>query len=183
VAADEAPPGWWASEDVEVTMHLRLVVGGLLTGHPVLATLLLNYADLLQAAPATTGAKCFIVPRWTAAGQTCQPRPSELLTVQVHAPRSSAGGQDCAEVVWRLVHSALTGDQAVRHLRARYVATSEELVDSTLGTTFTARTWHVAALTTSGTAAVPARWVPWPACDGLGTARSVTPDISAVSMN
>ena len=165
-------------------MHLRLVVGGLLTRDPVLCTLLVAYADRLQWSTAP-GARpsCFIVPRWTVDGPEGLPGEAEVLTVQVHAARGLPGGRERTEEVWRLVQSALTGERAVQQVRARSVGTPAELVDSHLGSVCRARSWQVAVVSPVGAGAVPRRWVPWPGCDGPGTASSVTPCSRAASLN
>jgi hypothetical protein len=138
-------------------MHLRLVVGGLLVRHPVLSSLLLNYADRLDrgCAGPDTATTCFIVPSWTADDCSDGPGRSELLTVQVHTARGIPGRRECAEEVWHLVQSALTDGPAADQVRIRCLATSQELVDVSLDTAFSARTWRVAAVLPGHTGASP----------------------------
>ncbi|WP_100500947.1 hypothetical protein [Geodermatophilus chilensis] len=86
---------------------LHLLVGGLLTRDPVLATLLLNHAAALQWAqpPAPSS----IVPSWSADERPGAPDGGELLTVEAHVSRDTPHPHRCLEIVLDTVHAVLTG--------------------------------------------------------------------------
>jgi hypothetical protein len=85
---------------------LHLVVGGLLTRDPVLASLLLNHAAALQWEQ--TPAPSSIIPSWAADERPGVPDGGELLTVQAHVARDTPHPHRCLDTVLDRVHAVLT---------------------------------------------------------------------------
>ena len=85
---------------------LHLVVGGLLTRDPVLASLLLNHAAALQWAQAPASSS--IVPSWAADERPGAPDGGELFTVEAHVSRETPHPHRCLDTVLDTVHAVLT---------------------------------------------------------------------------
>jgi hypothetical protein len=86
---------------------LHLVVGGLLTRDPLLATLLLNHAAGLQWGRLPVPSS--IVPSWAADERPGAPTGGELLTVEAHVSRHAPRPHRCLDDVLDTVHAVLTG--------------------------------------------------------------------------
>ncbi|SHN71609.1 hypothetical protein SAMN05660350_01925 [Geodermatophilus obscurus] len=86
---------------------LHLVVGGLLTRDPLLATLLLNHAAGLQCEQLPVPSS--IVPSWAADDRPGAPADGELLTVEAFVSRDTPCPHRCLDDVLDTVHAVLTG--------------------------------------------------------------------------
>lgn len=115
---------------------LHLVVGGLLTRDPTLATLLLNHATALQWSQ--TPAPSSIVPSWAADGRPGAPDGGELLTVEAHVSRDAPHPHRCLDTVLDRVHAVLSaGPVGVERLA------DADVPDIGGGTVSRAATWAV----------------------------------------
>jgi hypothetical protein len=123
-------------------MHLRRVVGGLLTRDPVLSTLLLNYADRLARGRLGPGADPrFVVPSWTDPVPE-KPDETRVLTIAAHTCRDDPSPHDHLDAVLGLLHGVLTGEEARRSITTRYRGTSADL-QAGVDTVAKVATWEI----------------------------------------
>jgi hypothetical protein len=116
---------------------LHLVVGGLLTRDPLLATLLLNHAAGLQWEQLPVPSS--IVPSWAADERPGAPAGGELLTVEAHVSRDAPHPHRCLDHVLDTVHAVLTGGPVrIERLRTAGVP------DIGRGTVSRSATWALA---------------------------------------
>ena len=127
-------------------MNLRLVVGGLMFRDAVLGTLLVNYANLLEAGPsraARAAALWYIVPSWADDERLTAEAGGQLLTVEIHAPRDVPSPESGLDAVLQRLRAVLSGRETPTTITARFLG----LADAGPGGDETVRkagTWLVA---------------------------------------
>lgn len=128
-------------------MDVRRTVGGALTRNAVLCQLLWNYAERLEQASSTHGARrapSFIVPSWSAEQPSSSPSGSRVLTVHAYTSRTDPARDDALDAILQLVHAALTDSDVSASITARRVTTPTHVMDSDVGTVVRAGVWDIA---------------------------------------
>ena len=166
-------------------MDLRMVAFNLIARDATLLTLLANHARRLEADGAAEDrpASCFVSLTWTVDERSSAPAGSELLTLQVHAPRNDAGSLAELDRVLERLHAALATVGPNPCITARCLTTSGAVPDSRFGTVVRTSTWQIAPVSTEPGAGAPTRFVPWSVGsepDGSGLR---VPGIGVLSLN
>ena len=166
-------------------MDLRFVAFDLIARDVTLRTLLANYARRLESdgAPDERTASCFVSLRWTVDERSSAPAGSELLTLQVHAPRDDSCSLAELDRVLQRLRTALTTVGPNPCITARCLTTSAVVPDSRFGTVVRTSTWRITPVSTEPRAAAPTGLVPWPVSnqsDGCGLS---VPGVGVLSLN
>ncbi len=144
-------------------MDLRFVAFNLIARDATLRTLLVNYAQRLDADGAAEGptASCFVALTWTVDEHSAAPAGSELLTLQVHAAQDDSCSLAQLDQVLQRLRAALTTVGPNPCITARCLTTSGAVPDSRFGTVVRTSTWRIAPVSTEPRGAAATRLVPW----------------------
>ncbi|MGR6963831.1 hypothetical protein ACU610_05145 [Geodermatophilus sp. URMC 61] len=166
-------------------MDLRIVAFNLIARDATLRTLLANYARRLESdgTPDERTASCFVSLRWTVDERSSAPAGSELLTLQVHAPRDDSCSLAELDRVLQRLRTALTTVGPNPCLSARCLTTSGAVPDSRFGTVVRTSTWRITPVSTEARAAAPTGLVPWSVWSGPGGCGLLVPGVGVLSLN